>query len=52
MESNSVRNSETAGAGILSVGENTMPTFLTVILFFSQFCTTSNRNSDSAYSSA
>ena len=46
MSVKSVKKNEISGAGILSVGANTMPTFRTVILFTSELSTISMRNDD------
>ena len=48
--SKSVRKAEKTGAGMLSVGENTIPTLRTFILLTSEFLTTSIRNLQSALS--
>lgn len=52
MLSKSVRNMEKTGAGMLSVGAKTMPTFLIVILFTSELLTMIIKNCTSARSKA
>ncbi len=46
--SNSVRNMEKTGAGILSVGEKTMPTLRMLILLTSELSIIEMRNADRA----
>ena len=46
MSAKSVKKKAISGAGIFKVGANTMPTFLTVILFEAALSTTSIRKED------